>query len=152
MDLSEPTGRASYDEDPHAWAMAQAELIRRKRFDELDVDNLADEVEDVARRERKELVTRLALVFQHLLKWDRQPERRSASWARTLREQRTQVEEILDEAPSLRPRLDALSDAAFRQGRVAALNEIGLTDAAVPERNPYSWEDLMTRPVLWPEP
>ena len=111
-----------YEDDPHAWAMEQAELIRLGRFHDLDIDNLADEVRDVARRERSELVSRLGLVFQHLLKWDCQPERRCASWARTIREQRTQVEELLDEARSLRPLLPALSDKAFRQGRVAALN------------------------------
>ena len=143
--------RPSYDEDLHAWALWQAEMIRRKRFDELDLANLSDEVEDVARRERRELVSRLSLVIQHLLKWDHQPERRSASWARTLREQRTQVEDILNESPSLRSHLEEVFDVAFRQGRVAALNETGLPDEAITERNPYGWVDLMTRRIVWPE-
>lgn len=147
-----PEAGAAYDVDVHAWAMRQAELIRLGRFGELDIENLADEVEDVARQERRELVSRLTLLFQHVLKWDHQPERRGASWARTIREQRIQVEEVLGENPSLSSSPDALVVKAFRQGRVAALNETGLPDATISEVNPYSWSDLMTRPVAWPEP
>ncbi len=147
---SQPLTR--YEDDVHAWALEQAELIRLGRFHDLDTDNLIDEVRDLARRERNELVSRLALVFQHLLKWDVQPERRSASWARTIREQRYQVEELLADAPSLRAYLSVLSDRAFRQGRVAALNETGLTDSTIPDANPYAWDEVMTRPVVWPEP
>lgn len=141
-----------YEDDPHAWAMEQAALIRLRRFQDLDIEHLADEVQDVARRERQELVSRLALVFQHVLKWDRQPERRSASWARTIREQRSEVDELLDEAPSLRPHVPAMSGKAFRRGRSAALDETGLPDSAIPDTNPYSWDEVMTRPIVWPEP
>lgn len=148
--LSKPL--TPYEVDPHAWATEQAELIRLGRFDELDIENLVDEVQDVARRERRELVSRLSLVYQHLLKWDHQPDRRSASWARTIVEQRRQVDELLDEARSLRSHLPALTETAFRQGRVAALNEADLPTATIPDINPYSWDELMTRPIVWPEP
>ena len=63
--LTKPLTR--YEDDPHAWAIEQAELIRLGRFHELDIENLVDEVQDVARRERRELESRLSLVFQHLL-------------------------------------------------------------------------------------
>ena len=153
-DRDEPPAKplTRYEADVHAWAMEQAELIRLGRFHDLDIDHLADEVQDVARRERNELVSRLGLVFQHLLKWDHQPERRRASWARTIREQRLQVDEWLDEAPSLRVHLPTLCDRAFRQGRVAALNETGLPDTAIPDANPHTWDEVMTRPIAWPEP
>ena len=147
-----PHVRASYDGDVHAWAMQQAELIRLGRFHELDITNLADEVEDVARRERRELVSRLSLVYQHLLKWEHQPGRRTASWARTIREQRRQVDDWLDENRSLRPYLGALTEVAYRQGRVSALNETGLDDVDIPETNTLTWDDAMTRPIVWPEP
>lgn len=147
---SEPLTR--YGDDPHAWALEQAELIRLGRFHDLDLDNLADEVQDLSRRERNELASRMGLVFQPLLKWDHRPERRSARWARTIREQRLQVDELLAEARSLRIHLPALSDRAYRQGRVAALNETGLPDSAIPDINPYAWDEVMTRPIAWPEP
>ena len=144
--------RASYDDDVHAWAMQHAELIRLGRFHELDIENLADEVEEVARRERRELVSGLSLVYQHLLKWDYQRDRRGASWARRIREQRMQVEELLNENCSLRPQLGALTEVAYRQGRVAALDGTGLDEADIPETNTLTWDDAMTRPIVWPEP
>ena len=142
----------AYDDDLHAWALEQAELIRAGRFGDLDLLHLADEVADVARREVHELEGRLALVFQHLLKWDHQRRRRGASWARSIREHRRQVLRLLDESPSLRTRLDGLVEEAYRQGRVAALNETKLPDSSVPEANPYSFQEAMTRPIVWPEP
>lgn len=153
-DFDERTSKplTPYEDDPHAWAMEQADLIRLGRFHELDIENLVDEVQDVARRERMELVSRLKLVLHHMLKWDHQPERRSASWARTIGEQRRQVDEILDEARSLRSHVAALSEIAFRQARVAALNETGLPDSSISEVNSYSWDEMMTRPVDRPEP
>jgi hypothetical protein len=35
----------AYDEDFGAWADAQAETLRARRFEDLDVDNLVEEVE-----------------------------------------------------------------------------------------------------------
>lgn len=147
---SKPLSR--YEDEAHAWAVEQAELIRLGRFDELDIDHLIDEVRDVACRERKEPVSRFSPVDRHLLTWDRQPERRSASWARTITEQRRQVDELLGESPSLPPFLSDLTDTAFRRGRVGALNEIDLSDAMIPEPNPCSWDEMMARPIRWPEP
>lgn len=144
--------RALYDDDLYAWALEQAALIEAGRFSELDVVNLADEVADVARREVHQLESRLSRVLQHLLKWDYQKERRAASWARSIREQRRRVSRLLKDSPSLTNRVDALLKEAYTQGRVAALNESNLPDHMIPEANPYSWDEIMTRPVSWPEP
>ncbi|WP_237476412.1 DUF29 domain-containing protein [Lichenibacterium dinghuense] len=144
--------RASYDVDVHAWAMQQAELIKLGRFQELDVDNLVDEVEDMARRVRQEFVSRLSLVLAHVLKWEHQPQRRSGSWARTIREQRRQLDALLAEAPSLGARLPQMFEEAFKQGRVAALNETGLEDGDIPEVTTLTYREAMTRPIVWPEP
>ena len=140
-----------YEEDLHGWALEQAALIKAGRFSELDVANLADEVSDVARREVHELESRLSVVVQHLLNWDFQQKRRSASWARSIREQRRQVSRLLQDSRGLTSKLGAVLEEAYIQGRVAALNETKLRDDALPTMNPYSWDDIMTRPVEWPE-
>ena len=141
-----------YEEDLHGWALEQAALIKAGRFTELDVVDLADEVSDVARREGHELESRLGLVLQHLLQWDVQQKRRSASWARSIREQHRQVSRLLQGSRSLTSKLGAVLEEAYIQGRVAALIETNLRDDALPTMNPYSWDDIMTRAVEWPEP
>ena len=62
------------------------------------------------------------------------------------------LDALLAEAPTLSARLPALSEEAFRQGRIAALNETGLDGADIPEANPSSHDEAMSRPVAWPAP
>ena len=128
--LAKPLTRSG--NDIQARTMERAEPIRLGRSHDLDIDDPADEVQDVARRDRNGLASRLSLVFQHLLERDRQPERRDARWARTIRGQRLQVDELLDEAPSLRAHLPTLS--------------------AISAAGPSSRDEVMTRPIAWPEP
>ena len=67
-----------YEKDFHAWTLENAALLRQRRFAEIDVDNIAEELENMGRSERHELVNRLAVLLAHLLKWRFQPARRSA--------------------------------------------------------------------------
>jgi len=80
--------QANYDRDVVAWANEQAALLRGGRFSELDIEHIADEVEDVGKSEQRELVSRMAILLAHLLKWQFQPERRGRSWLNTIKNQR----------------------------------------------------------------
>jgi hypothetical protein len=64
---------ASYDADFYSWAREQSALLREHRFAELDIENLAEEVEDLARREARELQSRHETLLAHLVKWEFQP-------------------------------------------------------------------------------
>jgi hypothetical protein len=70
-----------YDQDVVAWAAEQARLIRAGQFDQLDLEYIADEIEDVGKSEKRELASRLAVLLARLLKWQHQPARRCASSA-----------------------------------------------------------------------
>ena len=78
----------AYEKDIVAWANEQASFIRAGRFDLLDIEHLAEEIEDVGKSEQRELASRMALLLSHLLKWQFQSGRRGASWQRTIKEQR----------------------------------------------------------------
>ena len=71
----------NYETDVVAWANEQARLIRAGKFDQLDLEHLAEEIEDVGKSEQRELASRMAVLLMHLLKWKFQPERRSKSWS-----------------------------------------------------------------------
>ena len=100
---------ASYREDVFAWAMEQARLIRAGRFEVLDRENVAEEIESVGRSVRSELRSRVGTVVEHLLKLEGssavEPRR---GWTATVRRSRLAVEDLLDEAPSLRRELPAM--------------------------------------------
>ena len=91
-----------YDVDFAEWAVQNAALLRSGRALEADLDHIAEEIEAMAKRERRALYRRLYRVIEHLLKWQFQPARRGASWESTIREQRTSALLILEDNPSFR--------------------------------------------------
>lgn len=130
--------RTRYHTDIVAWANEQARLIRARQFDQLDLEHLAEEIEDVGKSEIRELESRMAVLLAHLLKWHRQPERQGASWTRTIKEQRRGVLRRLEKTPSLKAMLgdpdwwaDVWSDAVMR-----AIADTGLD--TFPESCPWA--------------
>lgn len=132
-----------YDQDVVAWAMEQARLIRAGRFDQLDLEHIADEIEDVGKSEKRELASRVAVLLAHLLKWQHQPARRGASWERTMREQHKQVLRALKQAPSLHPLLSDpdWSDGVWGDAVTLAISEAGLD--VFPEACPWPLADVL---------
>jgi hypothetical protein len=94
-----------YELDTAAWAVEQARLIRAHRFDLLDIEHIAEEIEDLSKSERRELMSRLVVLLSHLLKWKYQPDFRGNSWKHTIRTQRRDLNDHINENPSLRPSL-----------------------------------------------
>lgn len=94
--------KQNYEVDVVAWAQEQAQLLRSGKWLQLDVEHLAEEIEDVGRSERRALAQRLAVLVEHLYKWQMQPARQGKSWLTTIRVQRLQVLALLDKAPSLK--------------------------------------------------
>ncbi|MEO5344613.1 MAG: DUF29 domain-containing protein, partial [Gammaproteobacteria bacterium SHHR-1] len=93
----------TYEADVVAWAKEQAGLIRAGRFDLLDIEHIAEEIEDVGKSEQRELANRMGLLLAHLLKWKFQPGRQTASWQRTITEQRKGIKRRLATSPGLQP-------------------------------------------------
>jgi hypothetical protein len=123
----------TYEQDYAGWVEDTARAIEDGRFNEIDRTALADEVRDLGKSERDRLVSALCLLVMHLLKTRYQPERRTRSWEATIRVQRDNVNEFLEESPSLRPRLPALLAKAYAQARINAANETGLDIDTFPE-------------------
>ena len=55
----------AYKQDIVAWANEQAAYIRAGRFDMLDLENIAEEIEDVGKSEQRELESRMAVLIAH---------------------------------------------------------------------------------------
>ncbi len=90
-------GAKSYDTDVVLWAQEQAALLRSGQFSKIDLEHIADEIEDVGKTEKRELASRVAVLMAHLLKWQAQPDRRSRSWQSTINEQRKRIALALDQ-------------------------------------------------------
>ena len=139
----DPELRGLYDTDIVAWAKEQAELLRAGRLDQLDLEHIAEEIEDVGKSEQRELASRMAVLLAHLLKWQFQPERRGASWETTIRTQRASIERRLRRTPTLAPSLkdpdwwaDAWDDALD-----TATRETGISD--LPRTCPWGLDRIL---------
>lgn len=97
--------KTTYENDVVAWAHEQAKLLRSGQLSALDVEHIAEEIEDVGKSEQRELANRMAVLLAHLLKWQHQPAKRSKSWETTMRYQRAAIVKRLKRTPSLKPML-----------------------------------------------
>lgn len=119
-----------YKQDFFGWANTQASLLRQGRLEHVDAENIAEELEGLAKAERRELKSRLRVLLMHLLKWDKQPEKRCGSWRGTIREQRLRIQDLLEDSPSLKSTVgEAFSAIEFDAIQLAA-DETGLSTEA----------------------
>jgi hypothetical protein len=65
---SDSPGGSLYERDPYTWALEQARALRERRVAEVDWDNLAEEVEDLAGRQPDSLKSYCRVLIEHLLK------------------------------------------------------------------------------------
>jgi Domain of unknown function DUF29 len=134
-----------YDSDFVAWLEEQAAHLRAGRLSALDIANLAEELEGLARSDRHELANRLETLILHLLKWDHQPDQRSNRWRASVAEQRRRIRRLLNESPSLRPSLDGVSRKVYSDAIEQAAIETQISESAFPPTLPYTLEQIFTR-------
>ena len=120
-----------YEADETAWLEQTAALVRGHRFDQLDPVTLAEYLTDMAKRDRREVFSRLVVLLAHLLKWEHQPDRRSRSWRGTILEQQRELRQLL-ESGTLRNHADAVLAEAYTDARKQAAAETGLARGTFP--------------------
>jgi DNA-binding transcriptional regulator YdaS (Cro superfamily) len=134
---------ADYEHDYHAWLMRQAALLAEQRFAELDLDNLIDEIQALARSEKREIENRLNVLLVHLLKWTHQPAQRSGGWRSTIIEQRARLLKRLQDSPSLRGYPGEVLDEEYAIAREKAAAETGLRATTFPKSCPYTIDQVL---------
>jgi hypothetical protein len=136
------SGGTPYETDVVAWAEAQAEALRAGRLDELDLENLAEEIADVGRREAEAVESHLETLVMHLLKWRHDPDHRSRSWEGTIRVARHKTAKLLRDSPSLRRRLPALLEDAYPAARIRAGVETSPSEETFPATCPFTLDQI----------
>jgi Domain of unknown function DUF29 len=138
--------RARYEDDYYTWVNEQVALLRERRFDELDAENVAEELSDLAKDEFAKLESCLRVLLMHMLKWDQQPEHRTRSWVFSIREQWPRYTRLIKQNPGLKPRIGEGRDQAYEDARDWAANETHLSPRDFPKACPYDWKDILERP------
>jgi Domain of unknown function DUF29 len=138
-----------YENDYYSWTEAQAQALRDRKTSSLDWDNLAEEVEDLGKAERHRLESHLELLLMHLLKWSFQPQRRSRSWSKSIREHRFRISRVLRDNPGLKAKLEETFADAYESARFCAQNETTIGVTAFSESCPWIMADAL-RDDFWP--
>jgi hypothetical protein len=122
---------ATYEHDAAAWAEEQVRLLRAGQWALLDIEHIAEEIEDMNISHRHQLAHRMAILMAHMLKWKYQPDRRGKSWLNTMRTQREAIARLFRKMPSLRKLLEdaewdeeVWQDAVEIAGREANLMDL----------------------------
>ncbi|SAK61607.1 hypothetical protein AWB80_02692 [Caballeronia pedi] len=148
-DGNQPMG-TPYEKDVVAWAEEQAALLRAGKLASIDIEHIAEEIEDVGKSEQREFASRMAVLLAHLLKWQLQPERRTNSWTNTVLTQRAAIERRLRKTPSLKPMLsdeDWIADM-WGDARELAANETRIGFADFPESCPWPMSSVLEEGFL----
>lgn len=139
-----PAEPGLYDQDFYDWTQEQARALRERRFADLDIENIAEELETLGRSDKREIRSRVCVILVHLLKWRYQPAGLSSSWNGTLMEQRDELRRVLEDSPSLRRLPEQSLTSEFERARRKAAMETGLSPETFPNTCPFSVEDVLS--------
>lgn len=141
-----PKAKDLYDEDFYVWTESQADLLRKRQFEALDLDNLIEEVEALGRAEKSGVLNNASVIIEHLLKLQYSPTREPRNtWRASVREHRRRLRRDL--TPRLRQILDAELVTLYgeiRDDTAALLRDYGEDAAAnaLPETCPYTLDQI----------
>ncbi|NEO69035.1 DUF29 domain-containing protein [Moorena sp. SIO3H5] len=130
----------AYTKDFNYWTQQTAQLLREGRWQEIDLENLIEEVEDLGKSERRGITSQLIRLLLHLLKWQYQIQRRSDSWLDSITDARTQIELAIEDSPSLRSYPAQQLEQSYQRARRQAAQQTGMPVSVFPEVCPYSLE------------
>jgi Domain of unknown function DUF29 len=142
-----PKAKNLYDDDFYVWTEVQAELLRRRQLEALDLDNLIEEVEALGRAEKSNVLSNASAIIEHLLKLRHSPAQDPRNvWRASVREHRRHLRRDL--TPRLRQILDQALSALYQEIRddtAAMLRDYGEDAAAdaLPTACPYSLDQVI---------
>ncbi|HAV40757.1 MAG: DUF29 domain-containing protein [Aquificota bacterium] len=155
--ISKEELKGLYEKDFPLWVEKNLELLRERAYDLVDWENLLEEIEDMARSDLKACVSYLAVVLEHLYKWDNLRNLTKAgegkgglSWIKSVEISRRKINRLFRESPSLMAKLPQKLDYAWEEARDNI--ELWLSEIEedpdqyhIPEECPYTYEEAMTK-------
>ena len=148
VETASPALARLYEQDFLLWTEKIARLLRAGRLDALDIEHLAEEIEDMGKSQRREMESRLTVLLAHLLKWGWQREQRSNSWKATVANQRVELRRVFRDSPSLKNRLPKSLADCYRDAVEGASLETALPVDTFPEFCPFTSEQILDRDFL----
>ncbi len=142
-----PSPSQLYDHDYYAWIRDQVRALRERRIEEVDWENVAEEIEDLGKSEKRSIESHLEALIEHLLKLaytrGTTRTRNARLWEGSASLARIRIRRLLEESPSLRRKLDQLFQDAYVTGRIKAISTIKLPTESIPTAAPWLLHQVM---------
>ena len=142
---------ALYETDFAEWAETQSGALRRREARELDWDNLAEEIEALARNDKRAIRSHLTNLLKHLVKWKIQPGKRTDSAVQealqSIVNAREELDLIIEDSPSLRSYPSLMFERCYERAFKTALRETGLrcdSENAGPDHSRWTIEQTLS--------
>jgi len=132
-----------YEGDEYKWLLENINLLKKDHLDKVDSEHLIEFLEDLAKRDKKEIKSRMLQLLSHLLKWKYQPKRRSRSWKTTIRNQRYELIFEFEESKTLKNFGIKQFITIYEKARKLTCDETGFDIKEFPEPPPFSFEQAM---------
>lgn len=132
-----------YEEDFYGWITDNIGFLKQKRFGEMDIEHLIEELEDMGNNKKHALISRLAQLIFHLLKWQYQPDFRGRSWEGSIKMQRMELEELLQDSPSLKSKVTDGFPIAYKKAQLMIQKETPIDLKLLPQNCPYTFEQCL---------
>jgi chromosome segregation ATPase len=117
------TPKRLYETDYSLWVQETVKQLQDRDFNALDLENLIEEVADLSRRDRKKLKNLLRRLFEHLLKlkyWEAEIQRNERHWQSEILNFRQQIQDEIEDSPSLKPYLQQILNECYQDARKLA--------------------------------
>lgn len=131
-----------YEIDDHLWLEETITLLKERQFSELDLDNLIEELESLARRDKLAVRSLLEQIIRHLLLlqyWDVEYERNYRHWQAEIFSFRTQLDRKL--TTNLKNYLEQQLSKIYDEARGYVIRKSGLD--VFPVQCPYTLDQLL---------
>jgi hypothetical protein len=143
-----------YEQDFNLWILETVQQIQKQKFSDVDWNNVLEELISLGKQQQQELENRLIVLFEHLLKlgyWFTERENNARGWKGAIREQRKQLQRLINKNPSLKPYLLEVMAGCYQDAREITLDKTGLTADQLPEQIPMMPEQVLDENWL-PDP
>ncbi|WP_317105806.1 DUF29 domain-containing protein [Chroococcidiopsis sp. SAG 2025] len=133
----------AYDTDYGLWLNEQIERLKTRQWEQIDVENLIEELEQLNKSNKRELYSYLVVVLSHLLKWQYQPQMRSGSWRGSISNSRKRIGRLFKDQPSLKPYVAEILVEAYAEASEWASDETGIPVSFFPPECLYTVEQIL---------
>jgi hypothetical protein len=144
--LTIDTNKTLYEQDFYLWIQTTLAILRERKLEQLDIENLIEEIDSMGRSEKKELKTRLVILIEQLLKlqyWTEEKDYNARDWRNIVVEQRRQIAYTLADSPSLKGILNDVFLDCYTDARNDIINKYQLPSTLFPEQPSFSLIQLL---------